>query len=404
MKTILVIILQCALPALLFSQVHVSTLVEEIDASGGVKVNASGELFVADFGESLDNANGTNVHRITPDGQVMLFASGLSGASGNDFDSQGNLFQSSIGAGTVSKITPEGDVSTFVSAGISCNVGIAIDAEDNLYVCNCCGANGNTIRKVSPEGTSTLFASGNNIFSCPNGITFDGDGNLYVSNFSNGHIVKILPDGSPSIFATTPGTFNSAASNGHITYSPIENVLYVASHGSHRIYRLDLEGNLEVFAGTSERGNQDGPALEATFSRPNGLAVSLSGDTLFVNSSIPVTNAGGRPLNPSKIRMITGLLSPTNTNNLTDRSIAVGVSPNLTNNDFRLDVSMDEPEPLTALLIDQLGRLHRTLLDQQTISGEQTFYFSFEESDAKGLYYLFLESQGRTKVEKIIYQ
>ncbi len=119
-----VILLVCVFGSTaVFAQLQVSTLVEEIDASGGVKVDAEGNIIVADFGESLDNGNGTNVWKVTPQGDVSLFTSGLSGASGNDFDSQGNLFQSSIGAGTVSKITPNGTLSLFATSGISCNVG-----------------------------------------------------------------------------------------------------------------------------------------------------------------------------------------------------------------------------------------------------------------------------------------
>ena len=108
--------------------------------------------------------------------------------------------------------------------------------------------------------------------------------------------------------AVTPGIPGaSGPSNGHIIYSENENLLYVASHGSHRIYKLTLEGDLTVLAGTGVRGNNDGSASDATFSRPNGLALSITEDTLFVNSSIPLTDANGRPLNPSVIRMITGL-------------------------------------------------------------------------------------------------
>ncbi len=306
-KTIIFIGILFTIP--IYAQVMVETITGEFDGSGGLNMGRDGKLYVANFGESLDNGAGTEVWRVDykNEGQPVLFAAGLNGASGNDFDSDGNLFQSSIAAGTVSKINPEGNVSFFASNGISCNVGINIDAEDNLYVCNCCGSNGNTIRKVTKDGISSVFSS-SSLFLCPNGITRDNDDNLYVSNFSNGNVVKIDPNGQASLLGITPGISGvSAPSNGHIIYSEKESVLYVASHGSHQIYRLTLDGELTVLAGTGQRGNKDGSAGEATFSRPNGLALSVTEDTLFVNSSIPVTDANGRPLNPSVIRMITGL-------------------------------------------------------------------------------------------------
>lgn len=297
------------------AQVQVETITDEIAASGGLTLGPDGKLYIANFGESLDNGRGTEVWQLdfSNTNSLTIFATGLLGASGNDFDSQGNLFQSNIAAGDVRKIDPNGRVTTFTGAGISCNVGVNIDADDNLYVCNCCGTFGNTIRKITPTGASTVFANGG-LFACPNGITRDMDNNLYVSNFGNGNIVKITPTGQTSLLASTPGTPGIAsASNGHITYSSLENVLYVASHGSHKIYKLTLDGQLTVLAGSGQRGNTDGVALQASFSRPNGLALSITEDTLFVNSSVPTTDSGGRPLNPSVIRMITGLRNPSST-------------------------------------------------------------------------------------------
>jgi DNA-binding beta-propeller fold protein YncE len=57
--------------------------------------------------------------------------------------------------------------------------------------------------------------------------------------------------------------------------------LYIAMAGSHQIWVLDLStGRLSVFAGTGREGIDDGPARQATFSQPSGLA--LAGRALFV--------------------------------------------------------------------------------------------------------------------------
>ena len=149
-KSVLIVI-GVFISILAHTQIMVQTITEEFEGSGGLNMGSDGKLYVANFGKSLDNGTGTEVWKIDykNGGQPELFAIGLNGASGNDFDSEGNLFQSSIAAGTVSKISPEGIVSFFATNGISCNVGINIDAEDNVYVCNCCGTNGNTIRKLT---------------------------------------------------------------------------------------------------------------------------------------------------------------------------------------------------------------------------------------------------------------
>jgi len=168
-------------------QVMVSTLTTELNASGGVAIDTAGYIYVADFGRFLNMANGTNVYRVSPhDGSFNVFASGLQGASGNDFDSQGNLFQSNIAANKISKISSQGVVTNFVSANIRSPVGIVVGPGDTVFVANC---GNNTITRVSPTGFSTVFVS-SNLLNCPNGLTMDDQGNLYTSNFSNGWVVK----------------------------------------------------------------------------------------------------------------------------------------------------------------------------------------------------------------------
>ena len=49
----------------------VTTLTGAFDASGGVSVDTSGTIYVADFGDALNNANGTNVYKVTLDGQIL---------------------------------------------------------------------------------------------------------------------------------------------------------------------------------------------------------------------------------------------------------------------------------------------------------------------------------------------
>ena len=113
-----------------------------------------------------------------------------------------------------------------------------------------------------------------------------------------------------------------AANNGHLAYDDTDTSLIVASHGTSQIHRVQLPGGEEsVIAGSGIRGNVDGSAGEAQFSRPNGIAVSVTGDSVFVNSSVPTSNVGF-PLNPSLLRLITGINSlPTDMNHSFETTI-----------------------------------------------------------------------------------
>ena len=370
-----------------FAQVEVTTVTGQFNGSGGVKIGPGGKVYVADFGASLSTGSGTQVWRYNIENDNLeLFASGFTGASGNAFDSQGNLFQSNINIGVVKKVMPSGAVSDFAS-GFVAPVGIAIDDDDNLFVCNCEGA---SISKVTPGGVVSVFSEGAN-FKCPNGLTMDSAGNLYASNFYNGNIIKVTPGGASSVFATVPGAA-SVGYNGHIIYSAAHDILYVASHGSSKIYSLTLNGELTVIAGTGVRGNKDGPADEATFSRPNGIAVSVTGDTLFVNSSIPLTNGNGNPLNPSVLRMITGVNSLfTGTYETANKNIErLNISPVPTSDHFNLEFTLQQSGEVFIGVYDIYGKLVSVVKEGKMVGGQHQLRHEMELEN--GMYSINIKS------------
>ncbi len=234
---------------------------------GGVAVDQIGSVYVADFAET--------VWKVTPDGEVIPFATGLYGASGNAFDSRGNLFQSNFSNNTVSKIDRHGNVTPYATEGLSGPVGIAIAADDTLYVCNC---RGNSISRVRPNGeVSELASLVGSLSGCPNGITFGPDETLYVVGFGRSVVLKISLDGQVETLTDIPSSWL-----GHLVFA--NRHLYVTSFGTHQIYRVGLDGEASVFAGSHQRGIAGGNPSAARFSNPNGIAVAPGGGTLYVNS------------------------------------------------------------------------------------------------------------------------
>lgn len=271
----------------LVNETVVITIVPELDAAaGGLEVDAEGNIYFADFGEQ-GYVVGSRVYKITPSGDVSIFlddADLLQQGTGNAFDSQGNFYQSSLTSSAVLKVTPDGEVTSFATEGISNPVGIIIDSEDNLYVTNCRSA---TVQKITPDGESTRFVL-SRYFACANGITLDDDNNLYVANFRNNVIVKVTPEGEDELFAMLPGGNNS-----HITYH--DGLLYAVSRGENQVFTITLDGEITLLAGTGEKGNADGPALEATFTRPNDLVFSPDGSRIYLNEVVADTDGVNYP-------------------------------------------------------------------------------------------------------------
>lgn len=340
----------------------VSTITESFNASGGVRVDSKGYIYVADFGQTLSNANGTMVYKFLPGDTPVSFATGLQGASGNGFGLNDTLYQSNIAGGSVSKISPDGTVSTFAT-GIAGPVGIAVKKSTGEVFVASCGAS--LIRKILPDGTHSIFAS-SGFFNCPNGLVFDDQENLYTVNFGNGQVFKIDSTGFVSILATLPG-----GNNGHITFA--NDQLYVVDRGRNSIYGITLEGDTTLIAGTGERGKTDGPALMATFSLPNGIDASVTGDTLYVNDAV---NTIGNSLNPVVVRMI--VLKTTSTSVEDELESKVQVHPNFPNpfhNSTAISFELIKGQHISLEIRDINGRKIQTLVDSFLSSGSHEYLF-----------------------------
>jgi len=272
----------------------IRNLTKEFEAgSGGMDTDKEGFVYMADFGPGLTGVPGTKVYKISLEGEVTLFASGFLGASGNDFDSDGNLYQSNIQSNEISKISPDGTVTKFADSGDG-PVGIVVDPKnDDVYVCNC---RENTITKITQNNTSSVFASGE-LFRCPNGIDMDKDGNLFVANFGNGDVLKITPSGEVSVFTTIPGN-----NNGHLLFRGDD--LFVVARGDHRIYRIIRDGEFEIYVGNGSRGNVNGDLINAQLSLPNDISFSPDGKFMYINDVALFDENDTNTLSPVIIRVV----------------------------------------------------------------------------------------------------
>lgn len=181
----------------------------------GITVNASGIVYVADFGNY-------KIRKILPDGTVSTLAGSIpgyadgpanmaqfSGPIGVTVDSKGNVFVTD--AHNIRKITPDGYVTTMAgstrgyydglgtSAQFNSPYGITVDNNGNIYVCD---ANNFVVRRITPDGDVATVAGStpgytdgpgaSAKFDPPLGITLDTSGALYLTQGGVGVIRKIV--------------------------------------------------------------------------------------------------------------------------------------------------------------------------------------------------------------------
>lgn len=143
-----------------------------------VKIDSLGNIYVTNTGSN-------NIIKILPNGISTIFAK-LSTPKYMVIDSNNNIYVTNYGQSTVSKITPNGIVSIFGNTGASPNR-IAMDSNGNIYT-----TNSNSVSKILPNGTSTILVN----IPYPSDVKTDTSNNVYVTDWVNGTIRKILPNGT----------------------------------------------------------------------------------------------------------------------------------------------------------------------------------------------------------------
>jgi sugar lactone lactonase YvrE len=240
----------------------------------GVRCDGQGNLYVCSYEEN-------SIRVVAADGSVRslvknrtegyrdgsLADARIQGPRGIVFDSRGNLLFSDCWNHRIRKITPDGVVSTVAGGGQTgedakatwadgqgdaarffAPCGMAVDAQDNLYVAD---AVNHRIRKVTPGGMVTTIAG-----SGPSGKTAGG--------FADGPAAQSRLNTPTDLAIATDGT------------------VYFADTYGNRIRKISPSGVVSTVAGTGEAGMKDGPAEKAQLNWPRGI-VSQRGKLFFTD-------------------------------------------------------------------------------------------------------------------------
>ena len=298
-----------------------------------VAVDANSNIYVADSGNYT-------IRKVTPAGVVSTLAGSPGQVGSTDgqgsvarfslllgiaVDTTGNVYVADNGNYTVRKITADGLVSTLAgtpgqrdivngtgaAARFAFPIGVTTDPAGNIFV-----SDNGIIRKITSLGVVSAFAGegsgaqdGTGLaasFGGPQGLGSDAAGNIYVADAGNCAIRKITPSAVVTTLAGLPGIpgITNGPAGTSLLFDPrglivdgAGNVL-VADYGNSIIRKITPTGVVSTYAGrTDGGGSTDGPADQARFSEPMGLALDSSGN-LFVADS---RNSTVRKITPTGV-------------------------------------------------------------------------------------------------------
>ena len=166
--------------------------------------------------------------------------------------------------------------------------GVAIAPDGSIYVAD--AGRAQQVRRIAPDGTVTTVAGGERgyrdgrsstaRFDTPSGLAIDAGGGVLVADSGNNAIRRVAPDGSVTTIAGDgiPGYRDGPAREARFrgpTGIAVDarGRIIVADTYNDRIRAIDPDGTVSTIAGSGTPGLADGPAAASAFDTPAGVAV-----------------------------------------------------------------------------------------------------------------------------------
>ncbi|HLJ51642.1 MAG TPA: hypothetical protein VKU01_36800 [Bryobacteraceae bacterium] len=301
----------------------------------GIVVDGTGTVYVAD-------SNNNRIRRITPDGTISTFLSGLSNPNGLALDKSGALYVADtnhsviwkVAGGSVAAVVGDpthagnaGDEGPASGAQLLHPTAVAFDSFGNMFIAD---SGNNRVRVVGSNGNIHNYAgepkqglpgfagdggpATSALLSYPRGLAVDSQGNLYIADFFNDRIRKVQA-GSQIITTVAgtgtrggvgdgvPGTQAQLALPAGIAFDVKGNLL-IADTLNNRIRILSASGVLSTIAGSTGPGDSGdgGPALSAMLASPRDVVADMLGNVYFTDQD----NNRVRKLTPGLVT-VTGI-------------------------------------------------------------------------------------------------
>lgn len=199
---------------------EISTGSFELIQVGGLAIDSSNNIYVAR--NLFTSPESSDLLKITPTGEVLSIASFNSFIGGLAINESEQVF-GSLFNGSVFRLE-NGNVSTFASGLPPTLEELAFDQNNNLFVASFTGG---TVSKISSEGAVTTFVNG---LEGPFGVAFKGESLFIGDNLNGGGQPGIIREATPSgnvtnFFSPVPGRIID------LEYEPTSDSFFIANQG-----------------------------------------------------------------------------------------------------------------------------------------------------------------------------
>ena len=202
-------------------------------------------------------------------------------------------------------LLPPGEGSDARKLLILAPAGVAVDAQNNIYVSD---EKFNRVYRIAPSGAFSTYA-GTGVygsfragvpatqsgFAAPKGIAFDRAGNLYIANQYASTIVRVAADGTTSLYAgggTTTGDGRAPLETrlGQVEYVAVDaqGNVYFSEFRGFKVRKIPAGGGaIETYAGTGTVGSseQNGPAKQIPLGWIEGLFFGADNNLYILDSA-----------------------------------------------------------------------------------------------------------------------
>jgi sugar lactone lactonase YvrE len=308
-----------------------STLAAQLDYPSSVALDASRNLYIADYSNNVVrrvNAQTGVIATVTGNGRTGYGGDGgsatsaeLNSPAGVLLDPAGNLFIADTWNNCVRRVDAQttvittvagngfagltGDGALAASAGLSVPSSVVVDASDDLIIADFAD---NCVREVNAQSGIITLIAGNGVagysgdgasatsaqLNTPSGVFLDQRGNLYIADSSNNVIRRM--DAQTNFITTFAGTGTAgyAGDGGPATRAQLNfpsdvavdtaGDIFIADYQNQCVREVNAQsGTITTVArnGTAGYSGDGGSATSAELNYPAGIALGPNGD-LFI--------------------------------------------------------------------------------------------------------------------------